>query len=93
MNGLLQDLRYAFRQLRKSPGVTFSAAVMLALGMGVNTAIFAVSYQVLLKTLPVRKPAELVLLKEISKYETGHLDIWGGKAQLSFAYPAYQALR
>jgi putative ABC transport system permease protein len=93
MNGLLQDLRYAFRQLRKSPGVTFSAAVMLALGMGVNTAIFAVSYQVLLKTLPVRKPAELVLLKEISKFETGHLDIWGGKAQLSFAYPAYQALR
>src|SRR6266496_345488 len=93
MNGLLQDLRFAFRQLRKSPGVTLAAALMLALGMGVNTAIFAVSYQVLLRTLPVRKPAELVLLKESSRYETGHLDVWGGGAQFSFAYPAYKALR
>ncbi len=93
MNGLLQDLRFAFRQLRKSPGVTLAAALMLALGMGVNTAIFAVSYQVLLRTLPVRKPAELVLLKESSRYETGHLDVWSGGAQFSFAYPAYKALR
>jgi putative ABC transport system permease protein len=93
MNGLLQYLRFAFRQLRKSPGVTLAAALMLALGMGVNTAIFAVSYQVLLRTLPVRKPAELVLLKESSRYETGHLDVWSGGAQFSFAYPAYKALR
>jgi putative ABC transport system permease protein len=93
MNGLFQDLRYALRQLRKSPGLTLTAALMLALGVGVNTAIFAVLYQVLLRTLPVRKPSELVILKEFSKYETGHLDIWGGDQEMSFAYPAYQALR
>jgi len=66
---------------------------MLALGIGVNTAVFSVFYQVLLRTLPVRKPGELVILKEFSKYETGHLDIWGGNQEMSFPYPAYQALR
>jgi putative ABC transport system permease protein len=92
MTGLLQDIGYAFRQIRKSPGMTFAAVLMLALGVGVNTAIFAVFYQVLLRTLPVRKPGELVLLKEFSKYETGHLDLWGGDERMAFAYPAYQAL-
>ena len=93
MCGVLQDLRYALRQLRKTPGVSSAAIVILALGIGVNTAIFALFYQVLLRTLPVRKPGELVLLMEFSKYETGHLDLWGGDAEMSFAYPAYQALR
>ncbi|MBZ5654980.1 MAG: ABC transporter permease [Acidobacteriia bacterium] len=93
MTGLIKDLRYALRQLRKTPGLTFAATLMLALGIGVNTAIFAVFYQVLLRTLPVYKPSELVILKESSGYETGRLDIWGGDPEMFFAYPAYQALR
>jgi putative ABC transport system permease protein len=93
MNGFFPDLRYALRQLRKTPGLTFAAAFMLALGIGVNAAIFAVFYQVLLKTLPVKQPDQLVLLKETSKYETGHLDMWGGSPETFFAYPAYEALR
>lgn len=93
MAGLIQDFRHAFRQLKKSPGVTCAATVMLTLGVGVNTAIFAVFYQVLLRTMPVRNPSELVVMKELSKYETGHLDLWGGDEVMAFPYPAYQALR
>ena len=93
MNGLLQDLRYALRQLRKTPGSTSAALLMLALGIGVNTAIFAVFYQVLLRTLSVRSPSELVVFKEFSKFETGGLDMWGGDTNTYFAYPAYAALR
>ncbi len=93
MTGLIHDLLYSVRQLRKTPGMTIAAVLMLALGIGVNTAIFAVFYQVLLRTLPVRKPNELIVLKESSRYETGHLDMWGGDPEMYFAYPAYEALR
>jgi predicted permease len=93
MNGLIQDLHYALRQLRKTPGLTLAATLMLAFGIGVNAAIFAVFYQVLLKALPVRQPDQLVILKEWSKYETGHLDMWAGSPQTFFSYPAYEALR
>src|ERR1700692_466407 len=93
MQILLRDLRYGLRQLRRSPGFTFTAVLTLALGMGVNTSIFTVFNQVLLRTMPVRAPSELVLLKEHSHYETGTLNTTGGDAEMYFAYPAYQALR
>jgi len=56
---MLPDLREALRQLRKEPGVTVTAVITLALGIGATTAIFTLVHQVLLKSLPVTKPAEL----------------------------------
>jgi putative ABC transport system permease protein len=53
------DLRAALRQLRKEPGVTATAVITLALGIGATTAIFTLVHQVMLKSLPVTKPEQL----------------------------------
>src|SRR2546428_12513210 len=83
METLIQDLRYAARTLRRSPGFTVVAVVTLALGIGANTAIFSLIDAILLRMLPVHDPEALVEIGRITQYGSG-----GG-----FSYPIFEQFR
>ncbi len=87
------DLRYAIRQLRRSPGFAAAAVLTLALGIGANTAVFSLLDQALLRSLPVRDPASLVILEGTGKAWEGHFSSHGGDHEAYFSVPMYRNLR
>ena len=95
MSAILTDIRYALRQLRRSPGFAFTAVATLALAIGANTAIFTLLDQALLRSLPVRHPEQLAVLSFAGE-ASGHVHDMGGNSpghMHTFSYPMYQDLR
>ena len=82
----MNDLRYAFRQLLKSPGFTFVAVVTLALGIGANSAIFSVIDTVLLRSLPFPNPDRLTMVWATAPQHPG-------EDRQVHSYPDYLDLR
>jgi len=92
MNKLIQDLKYALRQLRKSPAFTLTVIITLALGIGANAAVFTLFDQVLLRMLPVERPKELVRFVWTGGF-SGSASSFGGDTTNYFSYPMYEDLR
>jgi predicted permease len=90
MGSILQDVQYGFRRLRRSPGFAATALLTLALGIGATTAIFTLTYQVLLRSMPVEHPEQIYKVsKETDCCVTGGLQ---GDWHL-FSYDLYRTLR
>src|SRR5258708_2440268 len=106
LRDVAQDLAYALRQLRRSPGFTVVAILTLALGIGANTAIFTLINTVMLTRLPVGHAEQLVLLHWMSHSKgpflwttsssfggCGTSDPGSGNTNCSFSFPDYENFR
>ncbi|HXI20463.1 MAG TPA: ABC transporter permease, partial [Gemmatimonadales bacterium] len=83
LDPLRQDLRYAWRNLRRTPGFTAVAVLSLAIGIGANSAIFSLIYSLLLQPLPVPHPEQLVAVEHLRRE-------WPND---DFSYSEYRALQ
>lgn len=90
MVSIAQDVQYGFRRLRRSPGFAVTAILTLALGIGATTAIFTLTYQVILRSLPVEHPEQLYRLGRDNDCCIG-----GGDQQSwnLFSYDMYRTMR
>jgi predicted permease len=86
-----QDVRYALRVLRKNPAYALTAVLSLALGIGANTAIFSLIDAIMLKSLPVKNPQELVSMGDPTAVQSVSQGS-GGNVRL-FSYPFYKRFR
>ncbi|HEU4477007.1 MAG TPA: ABC transporter permease [Pyrinomonadaceae bacterium] len=84
MGTLLKDLRYGLRMLAKTPAFTVVAVLSLALGIGANTTVFSLMDAVMLRSLPVQQPEQIVEVATLVPNNPPHYD---------FSYPLYAGLR
>ena len=89
LEGLLQDTLYGLRAMLRSPGITIVALLSLALGIGANTALFSLMDAVMLRSLPVKQPQQLVMLS--GGYASGITSDFG--ITYLYSYPFYRELR
>jgi len=84
MSSLIQDLRYALRQLRKSPGFFVVVVLTLGLGIGANTAIFSMVDWLVLRSLPIKDPQEMHFLSFARP---------GANSEIQFSYPEFAEIQ
>jgi predicted permease len=87
---LWRDIRFGLRSLRQSPGFAITAILTLGLGIGANTAVFSVMNAVLLRSLPVSDPQNVVYVKTSGAPRHGNNT---GDWNTSLSYPVYEVLR
>src|SRR6202020_3652890 len=89
LEDFFEDIRYGFRSMLRSPALTAVALLSLALGIGANTAIFSFLDAVMLRSLPVKDPSQLVLLGRGD--DSGVTDSYGSTTL--YSYPFYRLMQ